>query len=165
MRMRILVADQAEARFYDTEGVAGPLSKAGEMLDPKAHLHDRDLVSDRPGRVFDHAPAQSRRRGAVARHGTGSEQTPRKHEASSFAHRIAAQLESDLRAGQYDRLVVMAGPGFLGLLRQALPRSVQGVIAAEVPKDLVHQSGPDVLDHLPPEAFRHALRNDAGERA
>jgi hypothetical protein len=49
MRIRILVADQSEARFYDLGGQHG-LALVGRLADPLAHLHDRDLMSDRPGR-------------------------------------------------------------------------------------------------------------------
>ena len=164
MRLRVLVADQSEARFYDTQRVESGLRYVAQMLDSKAHLHDRDLVSDRPVRIFDHAAPPSGRRGAVAHHATGGEHTPRKLEALSFAARIAERLEMDLRDEQFDQLVVMAGPGFLGLLRQALPPSVQARIAAEVPKDLVHQTSSSVLEHLPREVFRQALQESAGWR-
>ena len=67
MRIRIVVADQAEARFYDTEPAEVRLRASGQMVNPDARLHERDLVSDRPGRVFDHAAPPGGRRGAVAR--------------------------------------------------------------------------------------------------
>jgi len=54
---------------------------------------------------------------------------------------------------EFDRLVVMAGPGFLGLLREALPDHVRESVAAEVPKDLVHEPLEAVKSHLPPAAF------------
>src|SRR5207302_2106517 len=102
MRVRIVVADQSEARFYDTEGLHGPLQPAGQLSDPKARLHDRDLESDRPGRVFDHAPLAAGRRGAVGHHGTEGERSPRKHEAVNLARQIADQLEAARREGQFD---------------------------------------------------------------
>jgi protein required for attachment to host cells len=153
MRVRIVVADQSEARFYDTESLDTRIELAGKLTDPKAHLHDRDLVSDRPGRVFDHAKLDSGRRGAVAHHATGGERSPRKHEAIVFARRVATELEAATREGRIDRIVLMAAPSFLGLLREALPQSVQKAIVAEVHKDLVHQSDGIVQEHLPPEAF------------
>jgi protein required for attachment to host cells len=153
MHARVVVADQSEVRFYDVDGPTGSLRLAGRLTDPNAHLHNRDLVSDRPGRVFDHAPPAVGRRGSVARHGTGGERSPRKHEALSFARRIATQLEIAQRAGEFDRLVLMAGPGFLGLLREVLPRSLLPLVAAEVNKDLVHQTDAAITEHLPREAL------------
>ncbi len=149
MRIRILVADQSEARFYDLGPHNTPLL-VGRIADPLAHLHDRDLVSDRPGRKFDRAPLTGGRRGATAHHATGAESSPRKHETESFARRIAAELEHGRQRGDFDGLIVMSGPVFLGVLRAALPESLRAALVAEVTKDLVHQGVDAIVGHLPP---------------
>lgn len=153
MRIRIVVANQAEAAFYDVESRIDAPQFRTRITDPQAHLHDRDFKSDRPGRVFDHAPAIAGRRGATAHHGTQGERRPRKHEAELFARRVAEQLEEAQHKGEFDRLVVMAAPTFLGLLRRALPGSMRPRIAAEVGKDLVHEPPGVVQAHVPREAF------------
>jgi len=154
MRVRIVVADQSEARFYDAEHRDGALHAAGVLTDPQAHLHDRDFKSDRPGRVYDHAPDRGARRGATAHHGTGGERRPRRHEAQLFARRIAEQVQLAYRQNAFDRLILMAPPGFLGLLREALPASVRAIVAGEVGKSLVHEEAPAVAAHVPADAFR-----------
>lgn len=153
MRIRIVVANQAEAAFYDLESQTGEPKVATRLTDPMAHLHDRDFKSDRPGRVFDHAPPAYGRRGATAHHGTGGERRPRRHEAELFARQIAGQLEQAQRNAEFDRLVVMAAPAFLGLLRKVLPGSVRPHIAAEVGKDLVSEPPASVRAHIPPAVF------------
>jgi protein required for attachment to host cells len=155
MLVRIVVADVAEARFYDIARHGGPMRPAGRLEDPSGRLHDRDLVSDRPGRVFDRAPPRGGRRGSVAHHGVGGEgnRRPRKHAAQSFARRIARELEHARQEGQFARIVLMAGPAFLGMLRSALPKSLDLVVAAEIPKDLVHETDESVQAHLPREVF------------
>ncbi len=153
MRIRIVVADESEAHFYDVDRRKGPLKPAGKLAHPEGRLHDRDLVSDRPGRVFDHAGSAGQRRGAVAHHGTGSERTPHKAEAAKFARQIVQQLESAHREGSYDRMILMSGPPFLGVLREAMPKPLKSSVVAEVPKDLVHSPERDILEHLAPEAF------------
>jgi len=157
MRIRIVVASQAETTFYDVQEITDKLQIAGRLTDPQAHLHDRDFKSDRPGRVFDHAPLTAGRRGATAHHSTGSERRPRKHEALIFAQKIAAELELARRDNRFERLIVMAEPGFLGVLREALPSSVKSTVIAEVPKDLAQQPESSVRAHLPPEAFRSTV--------
>jgi protein required for attachment to host cells len=131
------VASEAEARFYDMERFGAPLELAGQITDPNARLHDRDFKSDRPGRVFDHAPSGTQRRGSVAHHGVNGENRPRKHEAVLFARRITDELEKARRAGLYNRLVLVVGPPFLGVLRKALPKSLKSVTLIEVPHNLV----------------------------
>lgn len=154
MRVRIVVADQAEARFYDVEPPDPVLHAAGRLTEAQARLHDRDLVSDRPGRVFDHAPFGSGRRGAVAHHATGGERRPHRHVEMLFARRIGEALALAQREGRFDRIVLMAEPGFLGLLRKEFPSGLGSSVAAEIPKDLVHQTEEAVRAHLPAEVLR-----------
>ncbi len=153
MRVRIVVADQSEADFYELEQGDMPPQFVQRLEDPDAHLHDRDLKSDRPGRVFDHAPAAGGRRGAVAHHSTGGERNPRKVEARRFARRIAEALEEERRRDRYDRLVVMAPPTFLGLLRDEIPAAVHALMTAEIGKDLVHEPPESLTGYLPPGTF------------
>ncbi len=160
--MRIVVADQSEARFYDTDHFDSELKLVGHLVDPKARLHDRDFKSDRPGRVFDHAPPATGRRGGVGHHSTGGERHPHKYEAELFAHQIAAELEKALRQDQLKRLILVAGPRFLGQLRAVLPKSLDSSVAAEVRKDLVHASDAAIRQHVPREAFTSVVGSPIG---
>ena len=150
MNVRVVVADRAQARIYAAPPVRGPVSLVEQLEDPQAHWHDRDFKSDRPGRVFDHAPGGGRR-GAVAHHGTQGERSPSKHEAEVFAHRIAAALERS--RDQFTRLVLVAEPGFLGQLRAVLPKALASAVVLEIPKDLVHLDERALGDALPPELY------------
>jgi protein required for attachment to host cells len=153
MRIRVVVADQSEAKFYELGHRPESLKLVGQLLDPQAHLHDRDFNSDRPGRMFDHAPMSGGRRGATPHHATGGEHGPRRHEAEQFARRIAAELERGQRNRDFDGLIILAGPLFLGLLRSAFSDAVRSIVVAEVTKDLVHQSTREVIKHLPPRPY------------
>lgn len=152
MRILIIVADQSEADFYGAERQNEPPQFLGRLLDPDARLHARDLKTDRPGRVYDHAPGPGRR-GATAHHATGGERDPRRVEAQRFARKIAVALVKARCRHEFDSLVVMAAPGFLGLLRDAMPASLRSVISAEITKDLVHEPAAAVQWYLPPNAF------------
>ena len=153
MRIRILVADQAEARFYDTLGFARPLKFVGALTNPAAHLRDQDLSSDRPGRVFNSSAAPGRRRGATTRHATGGENTPRRHATELFARRVAAELQRARGAGRFESLVLVAAPAFLGELRAALSLAVQRYVTASVAKDIVHHAEHDVRRYLTRDMF------------
>jgi protein required for attachment to host cells len=152
MKLCVAVADQSEARFYEIEHPAGPLRLTGQLADPKAHLHDRDFNSDRAGRMSDGGPIGDGHRGASS-HGTESERRPREHEARLFAQQIAAAIEHAHRDGQIERLILVAGPRFLGVLRDALSPAVRGLVTEEIHKDLVHEPASAVLSHLPAAAF------------
>jgi protein required for attachment to host cells len=153
MSIRVVVADQSEAKFYDLGRRPEKLQLVSRLLDPLAHLHDRDFKSDRPGRVFDHAPMSGGRRGATAHHATTGERRPRRHEAEQFARRIADELERAQRHREFDALIILAGPMFLGLIREALSHAVRSTVVAEITKDLVHKSAREVIKHLPPRSY------------
>jgi protein required for attachment to host cells len=133
MTIRVVVADQSEARFYDLGMPREPLVAAGTIQDANAHLHDRDFNSDRPGRV---AP---RTGGGTIRSAIDGDRSPRDHEADLFARHVTRQLERAHRRGSFDKLVLMAPPAFLGMLRAALPKSLRGIVAEEIDKALVHE--------------------------
>lgn len=161
MKVRIVVADQSEADFYELEQRDMPPQFLQRLEDADAHLHNRDLKSDRPGRVFDHAPTTGGRRGTVAHHSTGGERTPRKVEARRFARRIARALEEARRQSRYDRLVIMAPPAFLGLLREEMPAAVHAIVSAEIGKDLLHEPPEALSAYLPLGTFtRHPITSD-----
>jgi protein required for attachment to host cells len=143
---RVVVASQGEAHLYDV-GPGTVVTAAGTMLDAKARLHDRDFSSDRPGRVFDRAPPAGRR-GAGAHHSTGSERGPHRHEALVFARRIAAQLERERRLNRFSRMVIVAAPAFLGLLRGAMHPQLRGMIVGQVRKDLAHRPAHILKAHV-----------------
>lgn len=154
MIARIVVANQSAARFYDAAGPKSPLRAVGQLENPDARLHDRDLKSDRPGRIFTSATTGSGRRGAVAHHAAGGERRPRRQVATVFARRIATELTAAKRNRQFDRLVLIVAPSFLGILRKALPKSLQSDVAAEVAKDLQDPSEDEVRAHIPQPVFQ-----------
>jgi protein required for attachment to host cells len=133
MRVRVIVADQSEARFYDVQALDAPLIPAGTLSDS----HPEHEAGQ---------PQQPR--------SAGGEVRPRRDAAMRFARRIGGELELARRDGRFERLVLMAGPAFIGLLRSALPERVRAMLVAEVRKDLTQEDEQALLGFLPPEAFR-----------
>ena len=65
-----------------------------------------------------------------------------------FATHLASELASFARNGEFDRLIISAGPSMLGKLRAAIPTRVKGMVTAEVDKDLTHIKIRDLPSHL-----------------
>jgi protein required for attachment to host cells len=140
-RIRIVVADQAEAIFYDTPSLQARPKEVGHISDPLAHQHDREFSSDRPGRSYESVGGQ--------RHAIEREDDPRQREAVRFAKRISRRLDEARRKGEYDELIVVAGPPFLGLMRKELSRPTRERVVHEIRKDLVHSPVESLRKHLP----------------
>lgn len=144
-RYRIVVADQGEAIFYDAPALDARPKEVGRISDPLAHLPDREFYSERPGRA--------RESYGSARHAIQRAASPRHAEAVRFARRIAARLDEARRKDEFERLVVVAGPPFLGLVREELSKPTRARVSCEIRKDLVHS---------PPEALaRHLVASAA----
>ena len=153
MRVRLILADQSEARFYDLDGMDAQLHPAGRCLDPDAGFRDQDVGSERGMRGYDRTVA-AHSRVAVAPRSASGEPRPRKDAAMRFARQVAAELDTVRRRDGFDRTVLMAGPTFIGLLRSALSEAVRATLVAEVRKDVLHEDLETVRALVPPEAFR-----------
>jgi len=143
-RIRIVVADLAEAIFYDSTSLAAAPKEVARISDPTAHLHDRDLVTERAGRGYESF--------GKARHSIEREADPRYQASMRFARRIARKLDDARRNQEFDELIVVAGPPFLGLLREKLSKPTSARVVLEVHKDLVHMPLADLRRHLPTSA-------------
>ena len=143
-RIRIVVADQAEAIFYDTPSLQAQPKEVAHISDPLAHQHDREFSSDRPGRSYESVGGQ--------RHAIEREEDPRLREAVRFAKRISRRLDEARRKGEYDELIVVAGPPFLGLMRKQMSRPTRERVVHEIRKDLVHSPVESLRRHLPGSA-------------
>jgi protein required for attachment to host cells len=137
-RIRVVVADQSEARFFDTTDHGLTLTRAGELQDPQGRLKEHDLVSDKPGSASGHGHY------ALQPHGSHKE-----HDVGLFAKKIADKLLAESNAGEFDDIALIAAPHFLGILRKALPPALHTKVRHEIVHDLVHQSEAVIRAHLP----------------
>ena len=142
-RSWILVADPSGARLFASKGVIfrGDWKLVGEFQHPEGRVKAHEVLTDRPGRVKQSGPAEMR--SAMEPH------TPVKTVlAEAFARLLAKKLEAGLAARQYERLVLVAPPFFLGILRQQLSAEVAKRVIAAVEKDYLHLAEQKLRDQL-----------------
>jgi protein required for attachment to host cells len=145
MNVRIVVADGRQANFFDAGNPGGPWAQRGSLHNETAGMKDTDLETDRAGRRF----------GGTAghHHGVDGERSTERHELTNFAREVAQNIEAARVAHEFDRLVIVAGPRMLGLLREELPQPCREVLAAEVTKDLPAQDTAAIREAVPREVF------------
>jgi protein required for attachment to host cells len=147
MNVRVVVADEREASFFDlAKPQADPQVRAS--LHNDAARPDHELETDRPGRRFSGSDTGNR-------HGVDGERSTQRHGIELFALQVARTLDTARTRHEFDRLVLIAAPRMLGLLREALPSACRSVVAAEVSKDLVHHDVATIRDAVPRAAFQH----------
>ncbi len=136
----ILVAHRAGARIFESSGPGMGLRRIEEIPHPEGRLENRQIGSDKPGRSFDSH--------GVGRHALGKEHDEVETVAQAFAHKLAAHLDNARAKNAFTKLVLVAEPRFLGLLRVALTAPTAALVSAKVEKDLGHVSDHDLLAHL-----------------
>jgi protein required for attachment to host cells len=144
-KLCVLVADSAVARIFTARGPDGPLNEVESLSHTASRLHERDLASDRPGRTFDSVGG--------GRHAKELEVSPKEEEAVRFAEQLAERMHAGRTAGEFDRLMVVAAPRFLGLLREKLDPATRALVGFELDKDLTRHIPEEIRSHLPGKLY------------
>lgn len=141
LNMWVVVAEQSSARIFSVDRPDGDLHEVDRLEHPLAERKNREIVTDRPGRTFDSAGQH--------RHAMDPQHTPAESEAIRFAKRVADHLEQARVAHRFDALLLVAGPEFLGRLRQELTPSLGDLVRAEITKNLGQFNAAEIREHLP----------------
>ncbi|MGW8246699.1 MAG: host attachment protein [Acidiferrobacterales bacterium] len=136
----LLVANRTGARLFENAGPGRGLTKLQEFSHPEGRLKDQDFVSDDKGRVHDRPGQGSHKREMP--------ESPSEHENRHFAHDLAKTLQHGLDDHRYTRLFLVAEPGFLGDLKEALDKKTASVLEGTLGKDLLHVEDREIPDHL-----------------
>lgn len=135
----IVVADDAYARIFKLD--KRHLQEIKTLVHPESRLHERDLISDKPGRSFE---SHTSTRRAVS-----PPVSQKKHEAEIFAKFVADFLENAVSDGHIDRIYLAASPNFLGLLRQSMSKLISRLIVCEINKNITHLNSNEIETFFP----------------
>jgi protein required for attachment to host cells len=136
---RVVVADSARARILSLEHRA--LTEISDLVHPASRTADHDLVSDRQGRSFDSSRAGGR-------HALEPQHSPQQVEADAFARELADALRTARINGEFDELVLIAAPQFLGLLTAHLDAPTQQLVTRRIDKNLVRHELDEIAHAL-----------------
>jgi protein required for attachment to host cells len=148
----VLITDAARARLFQIDGRDG-MAEVACLSNPERRTvtHDRDL-NDRLPRTIESGSAH---RSAIEPHTTLREKSERQ-----FARAVAERLEHDAERQQYEHLILVAPPRFLGVLREHLPEALHRRVVGEIRHDLVSASTQELKERLqeafPREFQRHS---------
>ena len=136
----ILVADSARARLFAATGESGTLETLSESVCAEARQRTLDRGTDRPGRVQESAN--------TAHHAMEPPTDPKVNEIKHFVKGIAQQLNEDVAAGKFARLIIAAPPQVLGYYRDHLSGAVKDKVLAEIPKSFAQLKSHEILGRL-----------------
>ncbi|MFZ5557246.1 MAG: host attachment protein [Pseudomonadota bacterium] len=142
----IVVAESSRARIFAADAPAGQLREIETLAHPESRLAERELSSDLPGVTFDS--------GGPGRHVKEQQTGPKAQTVVRFAEQVAARIESGRTGGEFRRLMIVAAPEFLGLLREKLSAPTRALVDTEIAKNLAQMSADEIRDHLPERLYQ-----------
>ena len=137
----VVVAESSRARIFALRGLTTPLEEREDLVNPAGRAPEHDLVSDRPGRTWDKTGRRHARQPPVS---------PGEQVALDFARHVAGHLEHGRTHGEFETLIVVAAPEFLGLLRKSLTEETRRRIKKEIHKNLVREDEKAIREYLQP---------------
>ena len=132
----VLVADSAQARIleYDDKDRLEPVE---EFDHPASREHGRDLIGNRPNQN-QHSMEKTRK---------GEEhQALRDDESRRFAKQLGSVLSTAHARNRFRRLVLVADPRFLGMLRQELSDPVADCVTTSIGKNAIRLTATKLAD-------------------
>jgi len=136
----IVVAESSRARLFAMENPRTALREVEDFSHPEGRMPAHELKSDRTARVF-------RGRGRE-RHPVEPNVDPKRQEAINFASQIADRLDLARAQGEFEGVVLIAPPEFLGLLRDALSTTTAKCVVKSIDKNLVQLSESEIREKL-----------------
>jgi protein required for attachment to host cells len=138
----IVVAHEAGARFFEHQSRGEGLELVEEIEHPDGRARDRDMASDRPGRSF------RKSSGDPSRASMGQSEGPHDRAVSDFARALADKLKDARMQNRYKRLVLVAPPRFLGLLRSSLDGPTAQLVMVSLDKDFAASKQSELVERL-----------------
>jgi len=143
----IVTANNGRARVYAQKEANSALLEVEELTNPSQRGRVSDIDTDQLGQL---AASKSIKSVGAATQPSGYEpnQTPLEHQAELFARSVADYLLQGYTQNSYQRLILAAGPEFLGLLRKLLDKNVSNAISLELNKDYTQLAPNDLQAQL-----------------
>jgi protein required for attachment to host cells len=147
----IVAANRTDARIFESRRGEN-IEELATFICSEARQPDRASLTDAPGRSHD--------RLGTARHSMEPHTGLADQLAQRFARQIAGRVERGRTDNAWDELVLVAGPEFLGHLREALGSHCMQHVIAECHKNIVTEDIPAIVAALP-EQLQHRLQSRA----
>ena len=136
----ILSANRSSASLFESDWPGNSMRRLQDIPHPQGRMQNKDIDTDKPGRVFDSF--------GQGRHSTSPKQEPTEHIAQQFAFDLAELLNKGRLTNAYDKLVLIAEPKFLGILRAALDKNTATLVVQSVNKELLDVKEEDLAEYL-----------------
>ena len=136
----VLSANRSSASLFENDWPGKSMRRIQDIPHPQGRMQIKDIDTDKPGRVFDSF--------GQGRHSTSHKQEPTEHIAQQFALDLAELLNKGRLNHAYDKLILVAEPNFLGILRDALDKNTELLVTQTVNKELLDVKEEELAKYL-----------------
>lgn len=146
MKTWIVVVNRVEAKVFEYANKKdSEVEFVTKLENPRGRLKAQEINADKPG-IFS----------SLLSHGTRlvKPQSPTERIAQEFAKKVSHFLEESRQNHNFDDLVLIADPAFLGKMRSHFSRDLRQVISREIPKDLGTVTRDELKNRLWPKQPR-----------
>jgi len=134
----VVVAESSRAKIYQVEknDARESLKELNGFTHSISRSHKQQLDSDRQ---------------KESRHSqlTSQLDSHKTHERIEFARTLGEHLNNARNKGQFNKLIIMSPPKFLGDLRKNLGHETNKYVVSEIDKNLVRHNVQDIQAHMP----------------
>lgn len=138
----VLIADNKTARVFQFDVQENAFEELAVFRNVELGRHERDLLSDRPGRVLGGASG--------IHHSYEPNESARHRAAQRWLKSVGTSLRSLLAGRANDGVILVAAPRTLAALRASLPATLLVKLRAEIKRNLVKHSQQDLRKRLQP---------------
>lgn len=143
----IVSANAGRARVFAQENLNSPPQEINDLANPTIRMRTSESGLD-PRSPTAATKSIHNVGGATPNKTYQAKETPEQHEEVLFARDVAAMLLKAYQEKRFRELTLVAGPQFLGVLRQAIDPQLSSAIKTEIDKDYTQYSGAQLLDKI-----------------
>lgn len=135
----VVVADRGCARIFATNTENSALTEVESLINPEGRMKQSECVSDQKGHIIGHGgmPVAAEPKTEFAT-----------KTAEPFAAEIVDHLESGRNAQKFGRVILIAAPKFLGILRSKIAAPLSRLVDIEIDKDYTSCTPAELAAHL-----------------
>lgn len=159
----IVIANRSEAKIYSADWRLDQLSMVRDIPHPEGRKQNHEIDADDRGSRFSSVAGRgnSSTHGGSGpsmqqKHGLDRHEEATEHEANVFAREIAHLLHHGRAQGEFEELILLAEPHFLGRIRTFLDKPTQDRVSFADNHNWVHLRDHEILPKL-----RHLIRDRA----
>ena len=147
MRTLLLVADGVHGRLFKVDRKAKKLVEIDDFINPEGRMHEKDFVSDTPGRTFD--------RQGEGRHVIEKSKKKKEQSKEQFANELATYLSEKCNTEKINRLIVVAPSKILGYINNKFSKLSCNCNTTNIAKDITSLSGAEIFNTLENDLLAH----------